>query len=142
MRRAAILFLTACSMAGCLTPTGAVMTDVPVSGWRDEAVVRIDNRDTLTERDLFLLLRRNARFTCDSLCLSVSVFSPDSLRFDERRTFPVLRTRRAASVRDVVRIPYRLRAVLPHAGEYRFVFTPSEPVSGIEAVGIDIVKSE
>lgn len=142
MLRAAIIFLAACCTAGCLSPTGAVMTDVPVRRWSEAAVVRIDNRDTLTERDLYLLLRRNERFTADSLSLIVSVLTPDTLLFSERRSFAVLRTRRPASVRDVVRIPYRLRAVLPHAGVYRFAFTPSEPVSGIEAVGIDIVKSE
>lgn len=118
------------------------MTDTPVRGWREAVGITIDNSDTTTPRDLFLLVRRNGNFMGDTLSLAVDTFTPDSLHFCERADFPVLRTRRAAALRDVVRIPYRRRAILRRQGCYRIAFTPLGPVDGIEAVGIDLVKSE
>lgn len=118
------------------------MTDTPVRGWSGEAVVTFDNTDTATRHDLYLLLRRNVLFTGDTLRLNVCALSPDSLLYCEQAAFPILRTRRSAALHDVLRIPYRRSAVFAREGRYRICFTPEHPVDGIEAVGIDIVKSE
>lgn len=130
------------SLTGCLHPTQAVMADVDLYGWHEGAVVEVENGDTATLRDLSLVIRSNRSFRADSLRLELFVETPDSMQFTETVGFPVHHPRRAAALRTVDEIPYRRRVVLNRPGTYRITLTPVVPVEGIEAVGINIVKSK
>ena len=52
--------------AGCVSPHGAVATDVNSASWRDSAPVTLANADTTTLRDIALFLRCNDRFAEDT----------------------------------------------------------------------------
>lgn len=130
------------SLTGCLHPTQAVMADVDLYGWHEGAVVEVENGDTATLRDLSLVIRSNRSFRADSLRLEFFVETPDSMQFTETVGFPVHHPHRAAALRTVDEIPYRRRVVLNRPGTYRITLTPVVPVEGIEAVGINIVKSK
>lgn len=127
--------------AGCLHPTQAVMTDVDLYDWHEGAVVEVENGDTTTLRDLSLVIRSNRMFCADSIRLELFIETPDSMQFTETVGFPVHHPRRAAALRTVDEIPYRRRVVLNRLGTYRITLTPVVPVEGIEAAGINIVKS-
>ena len=130
------------SLTGCLHPTQAVMADVDLYGWHEGAVVEVENGDTATLRDLSLVIRSNRSFRADSLRLELFVETPDSMQFTETVGFPVHHPRRAAALRTVDEIPYRRRVVLNRPGTYRITLTPVVPVEGVEAIGINIVKSK
>ena len=59
--------------AGCVSPHGAVATDVNSASWRDSAPVTLANADTTTLRDIALFLRRNDRFAEDTLTVRIRV---------------------------------------------------------------------
>lgn len=130
------------SLTSCLHPTQAVMADVDLYGWHEGAVVEVENGDTATLRDLSLVLRSNRSFRADSIRLELFIETPDSMQFTETVGFPVHHPRRAAALRTVDEIPYRRRVVLNRPGTYRITLTPVVPIEGIEAVGINIVKSK
>lgn len=126
----------------CLRPTQAVMEDTSPLGWADTVVLAVENGDTTTLRDLSLVVRSNREFRCDSLPLEITLLTPDFRYYSEQITFPIRHERSAAALRRVNEIPYRRRVILNRIGTYRLILFPSIPVEGIEAVGINIVKSE
>lgn len=128
-------------LTGCLRPTQAVMCDVDPYGWHEGAVVEIENGDTTTLRDLSLVIRSNRTFRADSLRLELFFETPDAMQYTETVSFPMSHLRQAAALRAVDEIPYRRQAVLNRIGTYRITLTPAAPVKGVEAAGINIVKS-
>ncbi|MEG0498796.1 MAG: hypothetical protein RR996_02090 [Alistipes sp.] len=140
MRACAII--AALLLAGCTSPHQVAVTDVSATAWRDSAQVTIYNADTLTLRDLNLLVRSNEAFEGDTLTLCVSVTSPDTLRYSELFTLHIPHSRHAASLRREAEIPYRLSVMLADTGNYQFTFRPTRPVRGVEAVGIHLLKND
>ena len=130
--RAGWLLILGSFLAGCLHPTQAVMSDVDLYDWHEGAVVEVENGDTTTLRDLSLVIRSNRSFRADSIRLEL---------FIETVGFPMHHLHRAAALRNVDEIPYRRRVVLDRPGTYRITLTPTARIEGIEAVGINIVKS-
>lgn len=57
--------------AGCMSPHGAVATDVNSASWSDPAPLTLANADTTTLRDVNLFLRCNDRFAEDSLTVRI-----------------------------------------------------------------------
>lgn len=70
------------------------------------------------------------------------LLSPDSLRFEERFVLRTERSELPAARSRVCEAPFRSRVVLPDTGRYRLVIAPATPQRGIEAVGINIVRTE
>ncbi len=130
------------ALAGCMAETGATAADVDRPMWRRPAELVVTNSDTVGLRDMGLYLRYNNRFSEDTLTVRVSVVSPDSLRVQEYVTVAVGHEAVPAALRGNADVVYRRRAVLRHAGDYLFTITPTRPVRGIEAVGINIEKSK
>ncbi len=126
---------------GCLRPTQAVMCDVDPYGWTKGAIVEVENGDTSTQRDLSLVVRSNRLFRSDSLRLEIRIETPDSMYCTETVSFPMRHPRRAAALRIIDEVPYRRRVVLDRVGTYRFTLIPDRPINGVEAAGINIVKS-
>lgn len=123
---------------GCASPQGAFVTDTNPSSWRKAATITVLNADTLSPRDLRIVIRSNEMFREDTMTLHIAVFAPDSLRYEEPFTLRIPPGHPAAAVGKETEIPYRLNAVLADSGDYRFIFTPARNVKGIEAVGLRI----
>lgn len=125
-------------LVGCTAPQGIYFADTDAASWQEPVAVAVPNADTLSARDLAIVLRCNESFRDDTLTLHISVLAPDTLRFAEPYTLRIPRSRSAAAVSREATIPYRLRTVLADSGTYRFSFTPTRSVRGIEAIGLSI----
>lgn len=126
----------------CMRPTQAVMEDVHPYRWQEAAEVRFENGDTTTLRDLRLVVRSNREFRNDSLRLKITLLNPDSAHYSEVVAAPMQHPHMPAALHLTDEIPYRRGVVLNRLGEYRILIEPQEEVRGVEAVGINIVKSE
>lgn len=110
--------------------------------WNEPAELEIRNTDTLTLRDAVIFVRSNDRSADDTLTVRIVTVSPDSLRCSETLLLGMERTNGPASLARESATPYRRRIRFSHRGTYRITITPLRPARGIEAIGIDIVKSE
>lgn len=133
---AVLLLLTSCT-----SPCEVYVTDVSTRQWYTPAVVTIPNTDTTSLRDLSVFVRSNDRFTADTLTLRITVYTPDSLRHEERLLITLPPSNRSAALAQETRIPYRTRVQLQRRGDYRVLLTPTVAATGIEAAGIHIEKS-
>ena len=138
----ALLLLALLPAAGCLSSHRAVVADVDPLEWRDGVQVRFTNADTLSECDLRFVVRYDAAFAGDPVDLEVTTVAPDSLRLTETFALRLAPSHGHSPLLRDTAVLYRRRAVLRREGEYRMTIRPSEPVRGIEAVGITIEKSE
>ena len=129
-------------LAGCLSPHRSVMTDTRPTGWGKEVEIAFDNEDTVSRQDLCIVLRYNEQFRGDSLRLTVCTITPDTICYEEPFTLFVPRRAHPAPLRDEISVTYRRNVVLSKAGEYRMTFTPMTRVSGVEAIGINLEKTE
>lgn len=118
------------------------MADVNPYGWEESVRVKIENADTMTLRNLSLVIRANKQFREDTLRLEISLQTPDSARFCEELALPIRHRHRPAALRLVDEIPYRRDVVLDRFGTYWFTLRPLHPIRGIEAAGINIVRAE
>ena len=118
------------------------MTDVNALGGGAPATIVVTNTDTTTLRDMDLFLRYDDRMDEDTLTVRIAVVTPDSLRHEEafRLVLPAAHT--PAALSREADLPYRRRIRFARTGDYCITVTPGRPVKGIEAVGINIVKSE
>ena len=135
------LAATAFLAAGCVSPHGAVATDVNSASWRDSAPITLANADTTTLRDIALFLRCNDRFAEDTLTVRIATVTPDSLRFGEWFLLVIPHPKGPAALMREAAIPYRRRIRLTQHGDYRCSVTPVRPVRGVEAVGVDLQQS-
>ena len=87
-------------------------------------------------------LRYDDRMDEDTLTVRIAVVTPDSLRHEEafRLVLPAAHT--PAALSREADLPYRRRIRFARTGDYCITVTPGRPVKGVEAVGINIVKSE
>ncbi len=118
------------------------MEDVNPYGWNEMVSVEIENGDTATWRDLNLVIRANQDFRNDSLHLALTLINPDSAHYGEEVSFAMQHHRTPAALRLTEEIPYRKRVVLNQLGSYRLVIQPLHQVVGVEAIGINIIKTE
>lgn len=126
---------------GCMHPTQAVMKDVNPYGWRTTAKIELENGDTSTLRDISLVVRTNRQFRADTIPVAITLLTPDSCHFDEEVAFPMRHRHSPAALRLISELGYRNKVKLNHLGTYTIEITPLRPLSGIEAVGINIIKS-
>ena len=95
-----------------------------------------------TLRDLCVFRVDDDRMDEDTVTGRIAVVTPDSLRHEEacRLVLPAAHT--PAALSREADLPYRRRIRFARTGDYCITVTPGRPVKGIEAVGINIVKSE
>lgn len=127
---------------GCISPHQSAATDVDPFRWERGAEIILPNADTVTLRDAEVFLRCNDRFAEDTLTLRIATVTPDSLRFEELFRLVVPRGESPAPLMREATVPYRIRIRFAQQGDYRCILTPTRPVRGVEAVGINIEKSE
>ena len=142
LHRCAGMVLAALFATGCGPHTQSEAVDFAAGMWTAAAVSAVAYPDTGNQRDLPPVTRRHMRFMADSLPLQVMVLSPDSLRYEEHVTLRPVPGRHPAALNRVCEWPYRTRVRLTDTGDYRVVIRPVTPQQGIEAVGINIVKTQ
>lgn len=134
--------LAALLSAGCISPHHSAATDVDPHRWTQGAEILVSDADTVTLHDAALFLRCNDRFDEDTLTVRIAVTSPDSLRCEEHFRMVIPRPKGPAALMREAVIPYRRRICFARSGDYRFTVTPLRPVRGVEAMGINLTKSE
>ncbi len=131
-------------VVGCGRDSGReiVIREVPPGGWnaRQPVAVAYENADTLSQRNLAVLVRFRSDFAYDRLDFVLETATPDSLLLRDTlsvRPDPA----EAASLSYIdARMAYRSRSLLGRTGEYRFTFTPLRPVEAVIGVGVEISR--
>ena len=73
----------------------------------------------------------------EELPLQITMFTPDSLRYTEQVVLPVKHQQlRPTAIAADIELPYREDVHLRCKGEYTWHITPSQNITGVEAVGI------
>ena len=81
-----IIAIAGLLVTSCLSPHQTVVTDTGGGTWSESAEIEIPNADTVTPRDLYIVVRYNDSFRDDTLRLTIRTISPDSLVFEESYT--------------------------------------------------------
>ena len=116
------------------------MHDMAKSVWSTAEEYHYDNADSLSKRDISIVVRYGADYVADSVNLRILAISPDSMVTEERFT---LRIPRIKEVRpEEQTFLYRKDVVLGRCGEYTFRITPDTLVEGISSVGLMIGETE
>ncbi|MBR4844309.1 MAG: hypothetical protein IKV06_05305 [Alistipes sp.] len=126
---------------GCASPKRSVeMHDTKRSVWSEREDFYYDNTDTLSHREISVVVRYGMGYVADSVALSVLCVSPDSLVVEETFTLhiPHLSDMRP----EVQSFPYRRNVVLREKGRYLFRLRPHESIEGISSVGLVIGEIE
>ena len=136
-----IIAIAGMLVTSCLSPHQTVVTDTGGGTWSESAEIEIPNADTVTPRDLYIVVRYNDSFRDDTLRLTIRTISPDSLVFEESYTLGLPPRRHPAALAEEASVPYRRHVIFPDSGIYRMAFTPAMPVRGVEAIGINQQKN-
>ncbi len=129
-------------VGGCVASHQSVVVDVKSSGWAESVGVEMLNHDTVTLRDITIFVRYSPFEVGDSLRLTLSTTTPDSLSFTERVNIyldPEIEPRGASRLLE---FPFRSGVKWSQEGVYRVEFTPQQTIKGVEAIGINIVKNQ
>lgn len=136
----AIVALSALCVA-CNEPQHSIeMHDMDEAIWSNAEEFTYDNQDSLSKRDISIVVRYGSDYVADSVSLRILAISPDSLVTEEPFT---LRIPRIKEVRpEEQTFLYRKDVVLGRCGEYTFRITPDTLVEGISSVGLMIGETE
>ncbi len=116
------------------------MHDIESDAWSTSEEFTYNNTDSLSKRDISIVVRYGKGYTADSVGLRILAISPDSLVTAEPFT---LRIPRIKEVRpEEQTFLYRKDVVLGRCGEYKFRIMPDTLVEGISSVGIIIGEPE
>ena len=143
MRRLIYLILVVCTVlaVSCHEQQHSVaMHDIETDAWSTSEEFTYNNTDSLSKRDISIVVRYGKGYTADSVGLRILAISPDSLVTAEPFT---LRIPRIKEVRpEEQTFLYRKDVVLGRCGEYKFRIMPDTLVEGISSVGIIIGEPE
>lgn len=130
----AIVALSALCVA-CNEPQHSIeMHDMDEAVWSNAEEFTYDNQDSLSKRDISIVVRYGSDYVADSVSLRILAISPDSLVTEEPFT---LRIPRIKEVRpEEQTFLYRRNVVLSRKGEYHFRLMPDTIVEGISSIGI------
>ena len=116
------------------TERKAVVHDIEGEVWNEAEEFRYTNEDSLSKRDLSIVVRYSMSYVADSLPLRVLTISPDSMLLEEPFTLRIPHL--ADMYPEEQSFVYRSNVVLRRKGDYIFRLTPEHPIEGISAVGI------
>ena len=116
------------------TERKAVVHDIEGEVWSEAEEFRYTNEDSLSKRDLSIVVRYSMSYVADSLPLRVLTISPDSMLLEEPFTLRIPHL--ADMYPEEQSFVYRSNVVLRRNGDYIFRLTPEYPIEGISAVGI------
>lgn len=114
--------------------------DFENSQWSAPEDFYYDNSDTLSRRDISLVVRYDKGYVADSVAMTILTISPDSLVFEEPFA---LHIPRLGNLRpEEQSFVYRSNVLLARSGRYLFRLTPLAPVEGIESIGIIVGEEQ
>lgn len=132
----AVLLIVACTNVN----RSVMMNDTDHALWSADEDFYYDNTDTLSKRDIAIVVRYGKGYVADSVALSILCVSPDSLVSLEPFTIHIPHL---ADMRpEVQTFPYRRNVVLNTKGRYLFRLRPDCAVEGISSVGLAISDTE
>ena len=136
----AIVALSALCVA-CNEPQHSIeMHDMDEAVWSNAEEFTYDNQDSLSKRDISIVVRYGSDYVADSVSLRILAISPDSMVTEEPFT---LRIPRIKEVRpEEQTFLYRKDAVLGRCGAYKFRITPDTIIEGVSSIGIMIGEPE
>ena len=137
MRRLIYLALVACALVtiSCKEQAHSVeMHDIKTDTWSTSEEFAYNNADSLSKRDISIVVRYGNGYIADSVSLRILAISPDSLVVEEPFTLHIphigdLRPEEQTFL-------YRRNVVLSRKGEYLFRLMPDTIVEGISSIGI------
>lgn len=110
------------------------MHDMEACVWSTAEEFVYNNSDSLSQRDISIVVRYGNDYVADSVAMHILTISPDSMVVEEPFT---LRIPRIKEVRpEEQTFIYRRNVVLSRKGEYHFRLTPDSLVEGISSIGI------
>ena len=135
------MMVIAALFTSCNQPNHKVeMHDMEECVWATAEEFVYNNSDSLSQRDISIVVRYGSDYVADSVNLRILAISPDSMVTEERFT---LRIPRIKEVRpEEQTFLYRKDVVLGRCGDYTFRITPDTIVDGISAVGIMVGEPE
>lgn len=131
---------------GCMSAGNSAAAEVDPAGWHrnDVRTVVFPNTDTVSLRNIevFIVCDETFAYSNDSLVLSVTTTTPDSLRAAETL---VIRPADKGHVESPgyreYSFPYRNDALLSREGDYLFGFShDGTVVKGLKAIGVTVKK--
>ena len=141
MRRLTTLALCVCLLCGCTTGRRSYAVDIHGRTWSTPAVIEFPNSDTTNLYDISIALRHNGLRVGDTVEFTVRTVTPDSLWVEEPVRLCITDDGRSRPAQHEAAATYRRNVRLSREGVYTVTLTPSQPVSGVTAVGIDLSRS-
>lgn len=133
--------VVACVMTACGgTGRSVDMHDVERHRWSATEDFFYDNHDTLSKRDIGIVVRYGGERVAESVEMTILTISPDSLVVAEpfMLHIPQMGDMRPAEHT----FTYRHNAILDRKGRYLFRLKPTHTAEGISSVGIVITEPE
>ena len=129
------MMVIAALFTSCNQPNHKVeMHDMEECVWATAEEFVYNNSDSLSQRDISIVVRYGSDYVADSVAMHILTISPDSMVVEEPFT---LRIPRIKEVRpEEQTFVYRRNVVLSRKGEYHFRLTPDSLVEGISSIGI------
>ena len=129
------MLVIAALFTSCNQPNHKVeMHDMEECVWATTEEFVYNNSDSLSQRDISIVVRYGSDYVADSVAMHILTISPDSMVVEEPFT---LRIPRIKEVRpEEQTFVYRRNVVLSRKGEYHFRLTPDSLVEGISSIGI------
>ena len=129
------MMVIATLFTSCNQPNHKVeMHDMEECVWATAEEFVYNNSDSLSQRDISIVVRYSSDYVADSVAMHILTISPDSMVVEEPFT---LRIPRIKEVRpEEQTFIYRRNVVLSRKGEYHFRLTPDSLVDGISSIGI------
>ncbi len=136
----ALMVVVALGVACGGTGRSVDVHDVAQSAWYSTEKFYYENEDTLSRRDIAVVVRYGAGYVADSVALRIMCVSPDSLVVEEPFTLhiPHLGDMRPEEHTFL----YRRNVVLGSRGRYTFHLCPEHQVEGISSVGLIITEPQ
>lgn len=110
------------------------MHDVTTSAWSTPESFIYENEDSLSQRDLEIVVRYGTGYVADSVSMRILTISPDSMVVEEPFTLHIPRIREVRPQEQT--FLYRRNVVLGRKGQYEFRLTPDTLFEGISSIGI------
>ena len=125
----------------CLNPHRVRMADTDPDGWSpsDATTVAYENTDTLSARDIGVVVRLCNDFNYDKLALSLVTVTPDGYRWCDTLYIDTYGRLPKVGLYGELEQPYRRGVVFMQTGRYLFSLAPvmpASPTEGVAAVGI------
>lgn len=141
IRRIVYTLVVACVMVACGgTGRNVEMHDTKENIWSTTEDFVYDNVDTLSKREIDIVVRYAGEHVTESVELTVMTLSPDSMVVAEPFTLhiPQLGDMRP----EEHTFTYRRNVVLSQRGKYLFRLKPTAAAKGISSIGVVITEPE